>query len=50
MNTYTNIQVDLEEAILLVRLNRPDKRNALDVEMQDELTEALQEAATAAEV
>ncbi|MEJ1992094.1 MAG: enoyl-CoA hydratase [Maritimibacter sp.] len=41
---YKNIIVDIEDYVCLIRLNRPDAMNALNIEMLTELGEALTEA------
>lgn len=39
--TYKTILVDREPPLAFVTMNRPDKRNALSLEMMEEMTEAL---------
>lgn len=39
--TYKTIVVDREPPLAFVTMNRPDKRNALSLEMMEEMTEAL---------
>ncbi|MFW5707542.1 MAG: enoyl-CoA hydratase/isomerase family protein [Bacteroidota bacterium] len=41
MNRYKNIQVELEENVFTLTLNRPQKRNAIDEATMDELLDAL---------
>ena len=41
---YRNVTVDLDGAAATVTLNRPDKRNALSLELMEELIAALREA------
>jgi enoyl-CoA hydratase/carnithine racemase len=44
--TYRNITVENEGATLLITLNRPEKRNALSLELMTELIASLSEAAS----
>jgi len=41
---YQNIIAEKENSIMSITLNRPDKLNAIDATMLDELTQALQDA------
>ena len=41
---YKNLIVDVSEHVLMVRLNRPDALNALNLELLNELSEALSKA------
>ncbi len=41
---YATLTLDQNEQVLIVTLNRPDKRNAISYELIDELLRALQEA------
>jgi enoyl-CoA hydratase/carnithine racemase len=50
MSAYTSVELEPRDAVLIMRLNRPDKRNALDDTMQAELSDALLAAAEAPEV
>lgn len=45
MTDYVSLQTTLENGALLVELNRPEKRNALDGTMQDELLTLFEDAA-----
>jgi len=42
--SYQNIVAEKEDSIMSITLNRPDKLNAIDATMLDELTKALQDA------
>ena len=42
--SYEMIKYDKEESIATITLNRPEKRNAINIKMRDELIEALQDA------
>lgn len=44
MKDYSSLRTSLENGVLLVRLNRPERRNALNEEMQRELLELFSEA------
>jgi enoyl-CoA hydratase/carnithine racemase len=46
MTESTSLQATLEDGILLVELNRPERRNALDEALQEELLRVFGEAAT----
>jgi enoyl-CoA hydratase/carnithine racemase len=46
MTESTSLQATLEDGILLVELNRPERRNALDEVLQEELLRVFGEAAT----
>lgn len=50
MTERPSVRTELEEGILLVELDRPDKRNALDEELQGELLQLFEGAATDPEV
>ena len=50
MNSYSGIRVNLENKVLLVELDRPDQRNALNEKLQTELYEVFQEAAVSPEM
>lgn len=50
MTGYTSLRTTLEEGVLLVELNRPEKRNALDETLQGELLELFLEAGRDPEV
>jgi len=41
---YEMIKYEKEEGIALIAFNRPDKRNAINIKMRDELIDALQDA------
>ena len=41
---YRNLLVEADEAVARITLNRPEKRNALSLELMDELIAALREA------
>jgi len=45
MTHYSTLQVESDGAVLTITLNRPEKRNALNAVVIDELTRALEEAA-----
>jgi enoyl-CoA hydratase len=44
MSSYTNLKLDIKNNILYIRINRPDKLNALNFQTLDELREAMVEA------
>ena len=46
MSGGTVVETNLEEGILLIELNRPEKRNALDEALQGELLRIFEDAAT----
>jgi methylglutaconyl-CoA hydratase len=48
MGTYTTIQICDDSNVRTIKLNRPDKRNALTSTMVEELTSALERSADAA--
>lgn len=48
--TYQAIEFDLDSGIATIRLNRPNKRNALNAQMRAELTDALRHAGSQARV
>ncbi len=50
MTEQSGLRTTLEDGALLVALNRPEKRNALDESLQDELLGVLQDAAHDPEV
>ena len=50
MTEAASLETVLEEGILLVALNRPERRNALDETLQNELLRIFEKAATDAEV
>jgi len=50
MTEYSGLRTSLEDGALLVELNRPDKRNALDEALQNELLQAFTDAAHDPEV
>lgn len=50
MTEPTAIKTTLEDGILFVEMDRPEKRNALDETLQGELLEVFEDAATEAEV
>ena len=50
MSGYESLQIEREDGVLLVRLDRPERRNALDDRMQGELMDVLSKAATDREV
>ena len=50
MKQRPGLRTTLEEGVLLVELDRPDRRNALDESLQNELLAVLQEAAVDGEV
>ncbi len=50
MNERAGVRTTLKEGVLLVELDRPDRRNALDESLQDELLEVFLEAGRAPEV
>src|SRR5215210_24749 len=50
MTEATYLETTLEDGILLVELNRPERRNALDEALQEELLRLFEEAATEGEV
>lgn len=50
MGEYQTLQTHTEEDVLVITLNRPERRNALSPEMIQELTSALESAATSAAV
>ena len=43
---YRNVTLEFDDASAVVTLNRPDKRNALSLELMEELIAALREAST----
>jgi enoyl-CoA hydratase/carnithine racemase len=45
MSTYSEIQVEIEDPVALIRLDRPEKLNALTYSMLGEIREAVQAAA-----
>jgi enoyl-CoA hydratase/carnithine racemase len=47
---FTNVTAALENNIAVVTLNKPDKRNALSIEMMSELIECLRECSEASSV
>jgi 2-(1,2-epoxy-1,2-dihydrophenyl)acetyl-CoA isomerase len=50
MTQYTVISLDIEEGIAVLRLDRPDKMNALNAQMRAEVTEAVIAAGKSARV
>lgn len=50
MTDYTSLLTSLEDGVLLVELNRPEKRNALDETLQSELLNLFVDAATDPEI
>lgn len=50
MSGYSSLRTTLEEGVLLVELDRPERRNALDEALQKELLRVFEEAAADAEV
>jgi len=46
MSGYSGLSTTLEEGVLLVELDRPERRNALDEALQKELLRVFEEAAT----
>ncbi len=50
MTEYTSLRTIFEDGVLLVELNRPEKRNALDETLQGELLRLFEDAATDTEV
>ena len=50
MKDYPSLNTSLEDGALLVEMNRPEKRNALDETLQDELLELFLEAGRTPEV
>ena len=50
MTESTSLQTSLEDGILLVELNRPERRNALDESLQGELLRVYEGAATDPEI
>jgi enoyl-CoA hydratase/carnithine racemase len=50
MKAYSTIMTELDGRILIVRLNRPEKRNAFTVTMSDELEDVFRVASQADEV
>ncbi|MEM7075901.1 MAG: enoyl-CoA hydratase-related protein [Pseudomonadota bacterium] len=50
MTIYDTIALDVEDDIAVLRLNRPDKMNALNVQMRAEITDAVQRAGRVARV
>jgi enoyl-CoA hydratase/carnithine racemase len=45
---YRNLLVKADEAVARISLNRPEKRNALSLELMDELIAALRETSALA--
>ena len=41
--SYETIEVELEHPAAFIRLNRPDKRNALSIKLRNELADCLEE-------
>ncbi len=50
MTRFSVLTLDIEEGVATLRLDRPDKMNALNAQMRAEITQAVQEAGTAARV
>ena len=50
MKLYDTITLDVTDNVALLRLNRPDKMNALNTRMRAEITDATQAAALSARV
>jgi enoyl-CoA hydratase/carnithine racemase len=50
MSGYSGLRTTLEDGVLLVELDRPERRNALDEALQGELLRVFEEAATDSEV
>jgi enoyl-CoA hydratase/carnithine racemase len=50
MTEYTGLKTTIEDGVLLIELNRPEKRNALDEAVQGELLQLFEGAASDAEV
>ncbi|HEX4378373.1 MAG TPA: crotonase/enoyl-CoA hydratase family protein [Steroidobacteraceae bacterium] len=50
MKTYATIETELNQRLLEVRLNRPQRRNAFTVEMSDELEDVFRQASRDDEV
>ena len=48
MRTYQSIQFTVENDIAVLRLNRPDRMNALSTEMRAEIMDAFARARTSA--
>jgi len=47
---YDTIRLDIDEGLAVITMNRPEKMNALNVQMRAELTDAVKRAAAAARV
>lgn len=50
MKTYSAITLDIDESIAILRLNRPDRVNALNAQMRAEITDAVTNASKYARV
>ncbi|MEI4263571.1 enoyl-CoA hydratase-related protein [Roseovarius sp. D0-M9] len=50
MTRFSVLTLDIEEGVATLRLDRPDKMNALNAQMRAEITQAVQEAGKAARV
>ncbi len=50
MASYQTISFEIKDDIAVIRLNRPERRNALNTQMRAEITDAIQRAKTGARV